>query len=74
MVVELQALGLRERSLEVMGWDVRGEVEQGAGEGGGGDALVVGGVPGSEGMRAVQADPRDALARHGAVTSGRRGS
>ena len=50
VVVELQALGLRQCPLEVMGRDVGGDVEQGAREGGGRDALVVGGVPGIEGM------------------------
>jgi hypothetical protein len=62
VVVEPQALGLRERPLELAGARRRGEVEQGATDGGGRDALVVGGVLGIEGARAVQAD-----------SSGRRG-
>jgi len=50
VVVELQALGLRESSLEVMGRDLGSDVEQGAGQGGGRDALVVAGVLGIEGV------------------------
>jgi hypothetical protein len=50
VVVELQALGLRQRPLEVMLGDLRRDVQQGAGEGGDGDAVVVGGVLGIEGV------------------------
>jgi hypothetical protein len=49
VVVELEALGLRERSFEAAFRHRRGEVEEGAGDGGGGDALVAGGVTGIEG-------------------------
>jgi hypothetical protein len=50
VVVELEAFGLRQRSLEVVLWNARGDVKARAGEGGGGDAVVVGGVLGIEGM------------------------
>ena len=46
-----------------------GEIEQGAVDRGGRDALVVGGVLGIEGACAVQADPRGAWRPRGAVTS-----
>jgi hypothetical protein len=59
VVVELQAFGLREGSLEVVLGDVRGDVEERAEDRRGRDALVVCGVLGIEGPRTVQADPRD---------------
>jgi hypothetical protein len=70
VVVELQAFGLREGSLEVVLGDVRGDVEERAVDGRGRDALVVSGVLGIEGPRTVQADPRDPRAGAWAVTSG----
>jgi hypothetical protein len=71
LVVELQAFGLRERPLEVVVRDLRRDVEQRAVDRRGRDALVVGGVLGIEGIRAVQADPGTPLQDAGAVTSGR---
>jgi hypothetical protein len=62
VVVALQALGLRQRPLEVVVGDLCRDVEQRAVHRRGRDALVVGGVLGIEGVRAVQADPRDPLA------------
>ena len=67
VVVELQALGLGERALELAAAGGRRDVEQGAGDRRGRDALVAGGVLGIEGASAVQADPR------GAVAAARRG-
>ena len=69
VVVELQALGLRERALELAGACGGREIEQCAVDRRDRDAFVVGGVLGIEGARAVQADPRGAVAAAGAVTS-----
>ncbi len=71
VVVELEALGLRERSLEVVARDLAAMSSSVRCDGGDRNAFVVGGVLGIEGTRAVQADPRDALRDAGAVTSGR---
>jgi hypothetical protein len=49
VVVELEALGLGERSLEAVFADRGREVEEGAGDGGDRDAFVGGGVTGIEG-------------------------
>jgi hypothetical protein len=49
VVVELEALGLRERPLEAVGAHAGGKVEERAGDGGDWDALVAGGVSGIEG-------------------------
>ena len=65
MVVDAQVHGLRQRPLELLGSGGGGEVEEGAGDRGDGDALVAGGVPGIEGTRAVQADPRDPVPGRG---------
>jgi hypothetical protein len=65
VVVELQALGLRQRTLQVVGWNRCGDVEQGAVDRRDRDAFTVGGVLGIEGACAVQADPRDAVSGHG---------
>jgi hypothetical protein len=61
VVVELESFGLRERSLEVVVGDVRRDVEQCAVDRRDRDALMRRGVPGIEGTRTVQADPRDAM-------------
>ena len=65
VVVDLVAHGLADRVLEVVLRAACGEVEEGLGEGGDGDASVGRGVPGIEGARAVQADPRGARLRRG---------
>src|SRR5205085_7149899 len=65
VVVDLVAHGLADRVLEVVHRAARGEVEEGLGEGGDGDASVRGGVSGIEGAPAVQADPRGASCRRG---------
>ena len=49
VVVEARALGLGQRALETVRADAGGEVEQGAGHRGDGDAVVAGGVLGIEG-------------------------
>jgi len=49
VVVELQALGLGERALEAVFAHGRGEVEEGAGDGGDRDRFVGRGVTGIEG-------------------------
>jgi hypothetical protein len=58
VVVELQALGLRERSLQAVRLDRRGEIEQRARDRRDRDAFVAGGVPGIEGTGPMQADAR----------------
>ena len=66
MVVELQAFGLRKRSLQLALAHGRSQVEQRAGDRRDRDALVVGGCPAFiEETRAVQADPRGAVAAAG---------
>ena len=73
VVVELQALGLRERSLEVMGWDVRGEVEQGAVRRSWSGCLGGWWCPGQRGNESgAGGSPGRRLRDAGAVTSGRR--
>ena len=71
VVVDLVAHGLADRVLEVVLRAARGEVEEGLGERGDGDASVVVVSLGIEGTCAVQADPRGARRDAGAVTSGR---
>jgi hypothetical protein len=58
VVVELQALGLRERALEAIAADGRGQVEQRARDRRDRDAFVGVGVTGIEGTRPMQAHPR----------------
>ena len=62
VVVELEALGLRERALEAVGADRGREVEEGAGDGGGRDALVGGGVTGIEGAGLMHRHARNRVA------------
>jgi hypothetical protein len=68
--VALQALGLRQRSVEVVAWDVSGDIEQGAVHGRGRDALVVGGVLGIEERERCRRLPGTPCRDAGAVTSG----
>jgi hypothetical protein len=68
------ALGLRERSLEVMLWHLRRDVEQRAVHRRGRDALVVGGVLGIEERERCRRIPGTPVRDAGAVTSGRGGS
>jgi hypothetical protein len=65
VVVELQALGLRERPLEAVRLDRRRQVQQRPGDFRDRDAFVLGGVTGIEGARPMQADARQAGAGHG---------
>ena len=55
MVVEPQALGLRERPLQAVGLDRRGEIEQPPPDRRDRDAFVAGGVTGIEETRPMQA-------------------
>jgi hypothetical protein len=65
VVVELQALGLCERTLEVAGRGVGGDVEERAVDRRDRDSVVARGVLGIEGACAVQADPRGAATGRG---------
>jgi hypothetical protein len=62
VVVELQALGLRQRALEAVGLHGRREVEERSGDGGDRDAVVGGGVLGGEGAGGVQPNATHAVA------------
>jgi hypothetical protein len=62
-VEEMEVLGSVDDALEAVGGERGGEVDEGAGEGGDGQAVVVGDVCGMQGSAAVDSDGRRGVGR-----------